>query len=58
MKCVVTQLHQALRGLLEECLIARQCQKLLGVQGAAEWPQAGAAAPGHDDGKNGMHGLT
>ena len=39
-------------GLLEQAAIAMQDQELLGVLGARQRPQPGAAATGHDDGLN------
>ena len=46
---VAGQVHQPLRCLLEQGLIAREREQLLGVQRPAERPLTGAAATGHDD---------
>ena len=43
---------QARRGLLEQAAVALQHEELLGMLGARQRPQSGAAAAGHDDGLN------
>ncbi len=45
-----------LPGGLQHGLFAGQCQELLGVGLARQWPQAGAGAAGKDDGKKVLHG--
>ena len=54
------QRRQPLCGLLEQAAVAAQHEELLRMLGAREWPQAGAAAAGHDDRLNQdfVHGMS
>lgn len=54
----VAQLGQALRGLLEQTVVAGQAQELFGKTSARQGPQAGARAAAQDDGGDVDHGLA